>query len=81
MEPEIENITRDVALLKASGRSDWVLIDTPRQELDIIENAIVDAVSSARPLQIMDSRPKAMEAIPSQQQQQEAGGEARIISC
>lgn len=43
---EIENITGDVARIKASGRFDWVFIDTPPQTLDIIENAVMlaDAV-------------------------------------
>jgi chromosome partitioning protein len=39
---EVEHITRDVEVLRAS-RFDWLIIDTPPLELDIIENAVLKA--------------------------------------
>lgn len=43
LEADIENITRDVAVLKASKRFDWLFIDTPPLDIDVIENAIAVA--------------------------------------
>jgi chromosome partitioning protein len=39
---EVEHITRDVEVLRAS-RFEWLIIDTPPLELDIIENAVLKA--------------------------------------
>jgi chromosome partitioning protein len=38
---DITNITRDVAVIRASNRFDWLFIDTPPLDMDIIENAVV----------------------------------------
>jgi chromosome partitioning protein len=37
---EVEHITRDVEVLRAS-RFEWLIIDTPPLELDVIENAVL----------------------------------------
>ena len=37
---EVENVTRDVEVLRAS-RFEWLIIDTPPLELDVIETAIL----------------------------------------
>jgi chromosome partitioning protein len=39
---DVEHITRDVEVLRAS-RFEWLIIDTPPLELDIIENAVLKA--------------------------------------
>jgi chromosome partitioning protein len=39
---EVEHITRDVEVLRAS-RFEWLVIDTPPLELDIIENTVLKA--------------------------------------
>jgi chromosome partitioning protein len=39
---EVEHITRDIEVLRAS-RFEWLIIDTPPLELDIIENAVLKA--------------------------------------
>ena len=39
---EVKHITRDVEVLRAS-RFEWLIIDTPPLELDIIENAVLKA--------------------------------------
>ena len=39
---EVEHITRDVEVLRAS-RFEWLIVDTPPLELDIIENAVLKA--------------------------------------
>lgn len=43
LERKITNITRDVAAIRASGRFDYLFIDTPPLDMDVIENAIVVA--------------------------------------
>ena len=40
---DIENITKDVQVLKASGRFDLLLVDTPPTTMDLIENAVAVA--------------------------------------
>lgn len=39
---DVEHITRDIEVLRAS-RFEWLIIDTPPLELDIIENAVLKA--------------------------------------
>jgi chromosome partitioning protein len=43
---EVEKISQDAEVLRASGRFDWLIIDTPPLDLEIIENSIIksDAV-------------------------------------
>jgi chromosome partitioning protein len=43
LEHKITNITRDVAAIRASGKFDWLFIDTPPLDMDVIENAVVVA--------------------------------------
>jgi chromosome partitioning protein len=43
LERDIESITGDVKVLKASGRFDWLFIDTPPLDMDVIENSVVVA--------------------------------------
>lgn len=43
LEHDITNITRDVAAIRASKRFDWLFIDTPPLDMDVIENAVVVA--------------------------------------
>lgn len=45
LEGEVTNITMDVAVLRKSGRIEWLFIDTPPLDMDLIENAV--AVSDA----------------------------------
>ena len=45
LESEVTNITMDVAALRKSGTVEWLFIDTPPLDMDIIENAV--AVSDA----------------------------------
>ena len=40
---DIENITPDVRVLRASGRFDYLFIDCPPSDLDLIENAVAVA--------------------------------------
>jgi cellulose biosynthesis protein BcsQ len=40
---EVEKIGRDVDALRTANKFDWLIIDTPPLELDIIETAIVKA--------------------------------------
>ncbi|RTL64655.1 MAG: hypothetical protein EKK41_21215 [Hyphomicrobiales bacterium] len=40
---DVEDISRDVAALRASERCDWLFLDTPPLELDVIENAIMES--------------------------------------
>jgi chromosome partitioning protein len=46
LERDIQNITRDVKVLRASDRFDLLLIDTPPSAVDVVENcvAVADAV-------------------------------------
>jgi chromosome partitioning protein len=43
LEQDITNITRDVAVIRASKKFDWLFIDTPPLDMDVIENAVVVA--------------------------------------
>lgn len=45
LESEVTNITMDVAALRKSGTVEWLFIDTPPLDMDLIENAV--AVSDA----------------------------------
>ena len=40
LERDVENITRDVQVLRASKRFDWLFVDTPPLDMDVIENAV-----------------------------------------
>jgi cellulose biosynthesis protein BcsQ len=46
LEQDITNITRDVQVIRASKHFDWLFIDTPPLDMDLIENAVIvsDAV-------------------------------------
>ena len=43
LERDIQNITRDVAGLRRGGKYDWLFIDTPPLDMDVIENAVLVA--------------------------------------
>jgi chromosome partitioning protein len=43
LEQDITNISRDVAVIRASKKFDWVFIDTPPLDMDVIETAVVVA--------------------------------------
>ncbi|MCV0371744.1 AAA family ATPase [Filomicrobium sp.] len=43
LEEDIERITRDVGVIQKSGAFDWLFIDTPPLDMDVIENAVLVA--------------------------------------
>jgi chromosome partitioning protein len=43
LERGITNITRDVVALRAAGEVEWLFIDTPPLDMDLIENAVAVA--------------------------------------
>ena len=43
LEHDITNITRDVDAIRASKKFDWLFIDTPPLDMDVIENAVIVA--------------------------------------
>jgi chromosome partitioning protein len=43
LETDISNISRDVKIIAESGAFDWLFIDTPPLDMDVIENAVLVA--------------------------------------
>ncbi len=40
---DIENVVRDVQIIRATGKFDWMIIDTPPLDMDVIETAVMVA--------------------------------------